>query len=580
MPVTLRDLLREEGLGLRLCTDTAAVERVVRWVAVTELADPTEWMTGGELLLTTGLRQRTADTQTAFVRRVAAAGASGIGFGTGLSHPTVPRATVAEAERLGLAVLEVPYETPFIAVNRLVAERVTAEDHSAQRRLVDQHDLLVQALSSGEGLTALLRVLRRVCGSEVAVVDRHGVVLAAVPERSVLLRALRPGEPAGGDREAGEREADARGPGERGAGERGAGAWRPGEQGAGGRPVGAAPDRAGPLRLPVRVDGTTVAFLCLRPDGTAPDRTAADGTAPDRTAPDALPEVLPYAVRLVGLELARRQAYLAGRRELVGQVVEDVVRDVIAPATAERRLAAFGLDVRSAHRVVLGRPAPPDGPPEERAGGGRPDGGPAADQRLARLCWQAAGGPDSPEPVLTAVVDRYLVAVLPQSAPVEEPARRFGAALSGPNARAAVGVGGCYRGVDGLRRSWFEAQAALTKGPGVHGGDPLNLSRLLLSAPDLPLKELAAEVLRPLTGFDRANRADLVATLHAYLAADCSVQAVAERLYVHRNTVRYRLDQIERLTGRSLQSLQDRFQLWLALLAVYPERQPALPHAD
>ncbi|MFD7455260.1 PucR family transcriptional regulator [Kitasatospora sp. NPDC059827] len=529
MPVTLRDLLREEGLGLRLCTGTAGLDRVVRWVAVTELADPTEWLTGGELLLTTGLRQRGAAAQTAFVQRVAAAGASGIGFGTGLSHPAVPRATVAEAERQGLAVLEVPYETPFIAVNRLVAERITAEDHSAQRRLVDQHDLLVQALLGGEGLPALLRVLRRACGSEVAVVDRHGVVLAASPERSEALFA---------------------------------------ELRAAGRPGAPA---AGPLRLPVQVDGTVAACLCLRSAGPAAD-------------------VLPYAVRLVGLELARRQAHLAGRRELVGQVVEDIVRDVIAPATAERRLAAFGLDPRAAHRVVLGRLAPEGSgagagsgaragaQADGRATDGR--GGPEADRRLARLPWLPAEHPDSPEPVLTAVVNRYLVAVLPRSAPVDDLARRLGTALVGLDTRAAVGIGGCYRGVDGLRWSWFEAQAALAKGPGVHGGDPLNLPRLLLSSPDLPLKQLAAEVLRPLTRFDEANRADLVTTLHAYLAADCSVQAVADRLYVHRNTVRYRLDRIERLTGRSLASMQDRFQLWLALLAAYPERQPAVQPQD
>lgn len=510
MSVTLRELLGEEALGLRLCTGPAGAERVVRWVAVTELADPTPWMTGGELLLTTGLRQRTAAAQTAFVQRVAAAGASAVGFGTGLSHPTVPRATVAEAGRLGLAVLEVPYETPFIAVNRLVAERIAAEDHSAQRRLVDQHDLLVQALLGDEGLGALLRVLRRACGSEVAVLDRHGTVLAAAPERSdALIEEVR----------------------------------------------AAGPDFAespgGPVRLPVQVDGMLAAFLCLRSAGDAAD-------------------VLPYAVRLVGLELARRQAHLAGRRELAGQVVEDIVRDVIAPAAAERRLAAFGLDAKTAHRVVLGSLGP-DG------------GGPAADRRLARLPWltsPAPGHPDSPEPVLTAVVDRYLVAVVPQSAPVDALARRFGTALSGLDTRASVGIGGCYRGVDGLRWSWFEAQAALTRGPGIHTGDPLNLPRLLLSSPDLPLKQLATEVLRPLTRFDEANQADLVTTLHAYLAADCSVQAVADRLYVHRNTVRYRLDRIERLTGRSLQSMQDRFQLWLALLAAFPDREPANSRPD
>ncbi|MFJ9843611.1 PucR family transcriptional regulator [Kitasatospora sp. NPDC101155] len=490
--------MREERVVLEHRVDVPAERR--------ETGDLDSAQQDGELLLTTGLRQRTAAAQSAFVRRVAAAGASGLGFGTGLSHPTVPRATVAEAERLGLAVLEVPYETPFIAVNRLVAERIAAEDHSAQRRLVDQHDLLVQALLTGEGLTALLRVLRHACGSEVAVVDRHGSLLAAAPERAgALVEEVRAAELESPD----------------------------------------GPGQAGPLRLPVQVDGMVAAYLCLRSAGRAAD-------------------VLPYAVRLVGLELTRRQAHLAGRRELVSQVVEDIVRDVIAPAAAERRLAAFGLDTTAAHRVVLGCPAP-EGE------------GPAADRRLARLPWLTAGHPDSPEPVLTAVVGRYLVAVLPQNASVDKLARRFGTALSGLDTRASVGIGGCYRGVDGLRWSWFEAQAALTRGPGIHSGDPLNLPRLLLSSPDLPLKQLATEVLRPLTRFDESNNADLVTTLHAYLAADCSVQTVADRLYVHRNTVRYRLDQIERLTGRSLQSMQDRFQLWLALLAAFPDREPAVP---
>jgi purine catabolism regulator len=43
------------------------------------------------------------------------------------------------------------------------------------------------------------------------------------------------------------------------------------------------------------------------------------------------------------------------------------------------------------------------------------------------------------------------------------------------------------------------------------------------------------------------------------------VAAVADRLIVHRNTVRYRLEQIEKLTGRSLVRTADRVQLWLAL---------------
>jgi PucR family transcriptional regulator, purine catabolism regulatory protein len=486
MSMVLRDLLIEDGLALRVCAGPAGLDRVIRWVAITELSDPTPWMDGGELVLSTGLRQRTAAAQTAFVERIAGAGAAGLGFGTGFSHRTVPHATVTAAERLGLPVLEVPHATPFIAVNRLVAERISAETHSRQRQLVDQHDILAQSLLSAEGLAALVRALHRVIHGQVAVIGHHGERLACAPERS---------------------------------------SW-------------SEPGTEDEIALPVDVDGYTAGFLRVRGPGTAAD-------------------VLPFAVRLVGLELGRRQSFLAGRRELAGQVVEDIVRDVISAAVAERRLAAFGIDLDGPHRVILGCPAPGHGGLAATEG---------ETQRLRRLPWNLSAAKDGPEPLLTAVAGRYLVAVTPEQSPANTIAQQIRMALTALNSGAAVGIGGAYPGVDGLRWSYFEAQAALEKGPGVHGGDPLNLPRLLMSNPDLPLRQLSTQVLRPLTEFDTEHHGDLVVTLHTYLAADCSVQAAAEQLYVHRNTIRYRLHQIERLTGRSLHSTQDRVQLWLALL--------------
>ena len=52
----LRDLLRE--LELEAVAGAAGLDRAVRWVHISELADPTPWLSGGELLLTTGLAAR------------------------------------------------------------------------------------------------------------------------------------------------------------------------------------------------------------------------------------------------------------------------------------------------------------------------------------------------------------------------------------------------------------------------------------------------------------------------------------------------------------------------------------------
>src|SRR5438552_3524936 len=77
-----------------------------------------------------------------------------------------------------LAVLEVPYETPFLAVDRFVADQVTAESYRRQRELLEVHDALARALLSGGGLDRLLHVLGQSLGAPVAVVDPGGSVLS------------------------------------------------------------------------------------------------------------------------------------------------------------------------------------------------------------------------------------------------------------------------------------------------------------------------------------------------------------------------------------------------------------------
>lgn len=508
VPVTVADVLGEKSLRLRLVAGPRdALAAPVRWVAVTELPDPRPFLAGGELVLTTGLRQRAVADQRRFVERLAERDAVALGFATGLTHTAVPDAVVAAAESAALPVLEVPYETPFIAVDRFVADRVLEAHYGRFRDLLERHDALSRALLSGQGLAAVVDRLRSYVGGEVAVVDRTGGVLASAPP---------------------------------------AAAWPADELAEVRVEPAAVPAGAALVALPVEVEGVVVAHVCLRRPARALD-------------------VLPYAVTLIGLELARRQAVLTGRRQLLGQVLEDVVRGLVSPVEAERRLSASGLDPAATHRVVLGEVVPgyPVPAEEVRGRGAPPDVVPVSEApRVARLPWVVRPG------VLTAIVGSQLAVLAREDQPVHELARLLHDQLRAAGARAAVGIGGAYPGVAGLRWSFFEAREALSRGPGVNEREPLSLTGLLLASQDLPIRELGEDVLRPLLEFDASHGGGLVATLRAFLEADGSVRTVAARLFVHRNTVRYRLAQVERLTGRSLDSTQDRVQLWLALQAV------------
>ena len=82
--LTVQSLLDELDLKLAAGADGAGAP--VRWVHISELEDPTPWLSGGELMLTTGIPLENAAKQRAFIRILADRNLAGLGFGTGFSH--------------------------------------------------------------------------------------------------------------------------------------------------------------------------------------------------------------------------------------------------------------------------------------------------------------------------------------------------------------------------------------------------------------------------------------------------------------------------------------------------------------
>src|SRR3712207_1002013 len=108
--LTVRDMV--EVTGVRVVAGQSGLDRPVRWVHISELSDPTPWLNGGELLLTTGMTVNGDGGE--YIERIAGHGLAGLGVGVdvgGLDAVTPEMA--ATADRLGFPILEVPYETPF-----------------------------------------------------------------------------------------------------------------------------------------------------------------------------------------------------------------------------------------------------------------------------------------------------------------------------------------------------------------------------------------------------------------------------------------------------------------------------------
>jgi purine catabolism regulator len=467
MAITLSALLALPGLRLAPAEGAAPSDAPIGWVAVTELEDPLPFLSGGEIVLTTGVRQTTAAAQRRFVQRVHQAGALAVGFGVGLSHQRIPPALLEEARHAGLPVFEVPYETPFIAIGKIVADSLSADHYARLEDLLHGHQVLAAALLGGGGLTRLLEELAGMLGTDVALFQ-YGTRIAGCESPAP---------------DAAERS------------------WQ---------------------RVPVATglkDRCTLAIA----------------------EPYAPAAIVDYAQSLISVELSNQARRRAGERAAAGQLLQDIVRAALTPPDAAARLGSAGLDSTSRHQVAI----------VEVASGQR------RALRTLPLPEDCAG-------ILTALLDDRLliIAAEPSGAGL---AARLAAYLHSAGFTARLGLGGAYAQPTGLRWSYFEARESLARGSSAAPANRLSLTSLLLASEDVPLADLAAETLAPLADFDAKHGGGLMSTLEKYLALNGSIAAVADTLQLHRNTVRYRLQQIADLTGYDPSVTADRVHLYLAL---------------
>jgi Purine catabolism regulatory protein-like family/PucR C-terminal helix-turn-helix domain len=155
--LTVEGLVAE--LGLKLLSGEESAQAQVRWVHSTELTDPTPWLRGGELLLTTGLQLQSAKPQRELIARLAEHEIGGLGFGTGFAHKRLPPALADEARKRDFPLFEVPYELPFIAITERVFAQLLDERYEMLQRSM-AGDVLAEALTGRlypEELQARLR---------------------------------------------------------------------------------------------------------------------------------------------------------------------------------------------------------------------------------------------------------------------------------------------------------------------------------------------------------------------------------------------------------------------------------------
>jgi sugar diacid utilization regulator/putative methionine-R-sulfoxide reductase with GAF domain len=142
-----------------------------------------------------------------------------------------------------------------------------------------------------------------------------------------------------------------------------------------------------------------------------------------------------------------------------------------------------------------------------------------------------------------------------------------------PGLRAGWGVSAPRANPMALAEAYTEAWTATralgrTADRRVAVHEDLGILGLLLAGPgSMDLPRFVCDTIGPALEYDRKHGTALVDTLRTYLDADCSQQETASRLFVHQKTVKYRLGQVQKLTGLDLRHHHDRLRADIAVRA-------------
>ncbi len=513
--LTVGSLIGDCGLELAVGTDEA--ERPIRWVHISEIEDPTPWLSGGELLLTTGIQLKGAARQRRFVARLAERDVAGLGLGTGFEHKRLPKAIVDEASKRGMPVFEVPYEMPFIAITERAFAILVNEQYAVLERGAQVHERLERLVIEGRGLEAILGSVASAIGGSAIVQDATGRELARHPSKggppAAALKAL-------------SAEAAAR---------RATSALTPFEP-----QHKSLTGRALAVPVPGRRGGPPVAWLIVvsqrEPLGEFERLTARQGAM------------------VVGLELMRERVVRETERRLAGDLLAEALGGRLDSDELRGRLRPFGIGAEAA--VLVFELEDPHGGEQslelDLANAGIP----------ALVATSAAAG----RPLLCAVIDG-------RADPVEV-AGSLRSALAGTHGQVRAAASRPMA-VGSLRRAFHEARCALEataladgNAPEVASHQDLGAFTLLLSLQDEDALRLYSDgLLEPIERTEGEYGGELLRSLEAYIDNNGNWERAARQLYCHRHTLRYRIRKIEELTGRDLSRATDRIELWLAMRA-------------
>jgi purine catabolism regulator len=547
---TVRDAMRSVLANAKLVAGADGLDHPVEWVRLMET--PEVQPRAGDLMFTSGFPIKDdMAAQIRLVGRIADSGGAGLVVRPLPYLRKLPPEMLSEADRLSVPLFTIAADVQFIDLMAPLLERIINAEHWRLKRSLEIHKRFTELVLDGKGVTEICRTLADLLESSVVIEDASFHLLAhagssADPHRKETI--LRQGTPQRVlfdpqiQRMLREVEANR-------------------------APVKVPPfPHVGMSRerliAPILAAGQVLGYISVLDHPPHNEELAF--------------MAIEQAALVLALAVAKERELSEVEGRVRGEFLEDLLHGTYGDdSAAQRRARHLGYPLQGSHIVMLvdiddfrgfnrARQISEDAIQALKRDFLRRVTGVVRTSYARALVQGRSDQVVSLLPLGTEVGDHqhrvHALGVQIQQAIAEwKPGFTVSVGFSGP-AEAPGGVAGSLREVTSV----MESLARFKRWSQVVAVPELGLTGLLAAVTDERLVDYSRRHLGPLIKHDTTRKGNLVATLRAYLETGEQQQA-AQRLRVHPNTLRYRLDRIREISGVDLEDPETRLNLAVAL---------------
>jgi purine catabolism regulator len=170
---TIKDLINKDNLnGLKLVAGNSKIENIISNVNTMDNPDAFDWFTTGDFVLTTGyIFKDDPALQVRIIRELADINCSGIGIKPRRFLGKIPQCMIDEANKVNLPIVEIPFQYSISFVSSTINNEIHKREDSTLKKLFNIHEALTKCSLEGGGLDELVKVISKLVGNPVLIVD-------------------------------------------------------------------------------------------------------------------------------------------------------------------------------------------------------------------------------------------------------------------------------------------------------------------------------------------------------------------------------------------------------------------------